>query len=264
MNKSGILKKTIEYIRFLQNSNTRLKQENMALKMAARQNTLKDLLTTGKNLGYAPQDTPPHSDISSLSPDHSLPSSPEYSTCIKDESDEETVGITKGLLDQTRITMFMFMLAVISFNPFGIVLKQFAGSDREVSGVGRNILSSGDGQTPFSFGSSLMLWIINLMIFVFCLIKMFVYGDPIISSSSKEAQKFWRHRRQADIYIKAGDKIEAKQELRRCLQTFGITLATSRFELVLSLCWQVFRQVMHRLWIGRWLSRHVGGFFVDG
>ncbi|EFA01599.1 sterol regulatory element-binding protein 1 [Tribolium castaneum] len=264
LNKSGILKKTIEYIRFLQNSNTRLKQENMALKMAARQNTLKDLLTTGKNMEYPPQDTPPHSDISSSSPDHSLPSSPECSTFIKDESDEETVGISKGLLDQTRITMFMFMLAVISFNPFGIVLKQFASSDQEVSSVGRNILSSGDGQTPFSFGSSLMLWFINLMVLGFCLAKMFVYGDPVIPSSSKEAQKFWRHRRQADICIKAGDKLEAKQELRRCLQTFGITLATSRFELVLSLCWQVFRQVMHRLWIGRWLSRHVGGFFVDG
>jgi sterol regulatory element-binding transcription factor 1 len=264
LNKSGILKKTIEYIRFLQNSNTRLKQENMALKMAARQNTLKDLLTTGKNVEYVLQDTPPASE-ESLSPARSLPSSPEYSTQIKDESDEESMGMTKGLLDHTRLTICMFMLAVISFNPFGIVLNQFSSSSNlDDTRATRNILSTNLYQSPWSFGSSLMLWCINLLVLGFCLVKMFVYGDPIISSCSKEAQKFWRHRRQANHYISTGDKLEAKQELRRCLQTFGITLATSRFELVLSLCWQVFRQIMHRLWVGRWLSRHVGGFFVDG
>ena len=108
--------------------------------MAARQNTLKDLLTTGKNIEYAPQDTPPHSDVS-LSPEHSLPSSPEYSTQIKDDSDEESMGITKGLLDHTRITLCMFMFAVIAFNPFGIVLNQIAPpSDGDV-GYRRNILS---------------------------------------------------------------------------------------------------------------------------
>jgi sterol regulatory element-binding transcription factor 1 len=114
----------------------------MALKMAARQNTLKDLLTTGKNVEYVLQDTPPASE-ESLSPARSLPSSPEYSTQIKDESDEESMGMTKGLLDHTRLTICMFMLAVISFNPFGIVLNQFSSSsDLDDTRATRNILSS--------------------------------------------------------------------------------------------------------------------------
>jgi len=78
------LRKTIDYIRFLQNSNARLKDENMALKMSASSNTLKSLLTN--TIKYGPEDTPPHSDISS---EHSLPSSPEYVTNVKDESDDE-------------------------------------------------------------------------------------------------------------------------------------------------------------------------------
>ena len=35
MNKSAILRKAIEYIKFLQATNARLKQENMQLKMNA-------------------------------------------------------------------------------------------------------------------------------------------------------------------------------------------------------------------------------------
>ena len=37
MHKAGVLKKAIDYIRHLQNTNSRLKQENMALKMAKQQ-----------------------------------------------------------------------------------------------------------------------------------------------------------------------------------------------------------------------------------
>lgn len=70
INKSLILKKAIDYIKYLQNLNNRLKQENMALKMAARKQSVKDLLVQGDI-------TPPHSDAGSLSPQSETPSSPE-------------------------------------------------------------------------------------------------------------------------------------------------------------------------------------------
>lgn len=113
----------------------------MALKMSAHQNTLKDLLTTGQNLEFISQETPPSSEISSLSPAHSLPSSPEYSSQIKEESDEESMGISKGLMDTSRLTLCMFMFAVISFNPFQYVLSQFKwGSDDDKTVYGRTTL----------------------------------------------------------------------------------------------------------------------------
>lgn len=78
LNKSAILRKAIDYIKFLQNSNAKLKQENMTLKMASQKQSLQELLKADKDCGEI---TPPHSSPS-LSPPHtdsSLPSSPETS-----------------------------------------------------------------------------------------------------------------------------------------------------------------------------------------
>lgn len=271
LNKSAILRKTIEYIRFLQNSNTKLKQENMALKMAARKNTLKDLLVTGSMKmdetpinEFNPADTPPPSDVSSFSPEYSLPSSPEYQTEIKNDSDDEPMGITRGMLDHSKMGLCMFMLAVISFNPFGFALNKIVGDGQDYSGKGRTLLSDG-GTSVWSFGGSTwLLWLINIFVLGFCFVKMLMYGDPIIQSKSKESQTFWCHRKQADFYLSKGDRLGAKQELRRCLQTFGLSLPTSRVEIFVTFSWQMIRQFLHRVWIGKWLSRHAGGFFTDG
>ncbi|CAH0560495.1 unnamed protein product [Brassicogethes aeneus] len=264
LNKSAILKKTIEYIRFLQNSNSRLKQENMALKMSANRNTLKGLLTTGSEITYGPEDTPPHSDISSLSPVHSLPSSPEYSTNIKDESDEECVGVVRGMMDQSKLTLCMFMFVIVAFNPFGTAFNKLTGAGSGADSYsGRGILWNEPSNLPI-YTSTILLSLFNFMVFGVCLIKMFVYGDPVLPTKSKQTQNFWQHRRQADKFLKEGDRLGAKQELLRSLQCYGISLPTSRIELFLCFGWQLFRQVMHRFWIGKYLSRHCGGFFVNG
>ncbi|GJQ64843.1 putative protein dimerization protein [Trypoxylus dichotomus] len=272
LNKSAILRKTIEYIKFLQNSNAKLKQENMALKMAARKNTLKDLLspTTIDDMQtseFRGDNTPPPSDISNSSPPHSLPSSPEYQTQIKEESDEDISSSRGGMLDQSKFVMCMFMLAVISFNPFGLALNKFSGSGGYSTDTipGRSILQQTDEYSSGTYDfSTLLLWTVNFLVLGFCMVKMFVYGDPILPTKSKESQNFWRHRRQADINLSKGDINDARLELKRCLQTFGITLPTSRFEIFVTFFWQVVRQCLHRLWIGKWLSRHGGGFMVDG
>lgn len=120
----------------------------MALKMAARQNTLKDLLQTGGTVvdeinitEYANEDTPPPSDVSSLSPTHSLPSSPEYQNSIKEEMDEEPMNITRGMLDHSRIALCMFMLMVVSINPFGFLLNKIDGQQGQLSPRGRQLFS---------------------------------------------------------------------------------------------------------------------------
>ncbi|XP_022906755.2 sterol regulatory element-binding protein 1 [Onthophagus taurus] len=265
LNKSAILRKTIEYIRFLQNSNAKLKQENMALKMAARKNTLKDLLSPTKieeiPPDYFPDCTPPPSDVSNLSPVHSIPSSPEYQSQVKEERDED-MSPKGGMLDHSKFILCMFMFVVVAFNPFGVAFNKL-GQFEELGFDGKRKLLFKDDGSSWSY-PSFILWGVNFLILGLCLIKMFVYGDPILPSKSKDSQNFWRHRRQADIYLSNGDISGAKLELKRCLQTFGTQLPSTRFERLTSLCWQLIRQCFHRIWIGKWLSRHSGGFFSDG
>lgn len=47
MHKSGILKKAIDYINFLKKENSRLKDENISLKMAQQQQSKNNYLTNG-------------------------------------------------------------------------------------------------------------------------------------------------------------------------------------------------------------------------
>ncbi|XP_075234704.1 sterol regulatory element binding protein isoform X2 [Lycorma delicatula] len=289
LNKSAVLRKAIDYIRFLQASNAKLKQENMALKMNAQSQTLRDLLvpppvvTPCKDSKYDDSMagvggiTPPRSDVSS-SPSHSdtsLPPSPEESLYANgSEMKEDTEGTLKGMLDHTRMALCMFMLSVLVFNPFGLVVDRLSNHNFDYDPSfpttpisGRSILyfggSDGNGTIWEWAGSSIMLWAFNILIFAICLIKMFVYGDPILNTDSKASVIFWRHRKQADFDLSKGNIGPARKQLSRCLDVFSRPLPVTRMELITSTIWQVFRQILHRLWIGRWLARRAGGFLID-
>ncbi|XP_046393991.1 sterol regulatory element-binding protein 1 [Ischnura elegans] len=290
LNKSAILRKAIDYIRFLQNSNNKLKQENMALKMASQRHTLKDLLVPESNVPTSSNErmltecmgeiTPPHSELSSpeLSPPHSddnnsLPPSPDTSfstTMVKEEDDESSImNITKGMLDHTRMALCMFMFSILAFNPFGMLLNTVSDVSREYSSKheGRTILGNSDDVTSGDvwqwYNSSVFIFLFNCVIFMSCLIKIFMYGDPILPCKSKASVMYWRHRKQADFNLAQGDLSGGNQELKRCLQAYGRPLPTSKIEFFTSTMWQLVRQMLHRLWIGRWLARHSGGFFLD-
>ncbi|KAL0272993.1 UNVERIFIED_CONTAM: hypothetical protein PYX00_005775 [Menopon gallinae] len=271
INKSLILRKAIDYIKLLKNANAKLKQENLALRMAASRQSLKDLLVTDNGVVNDNGDmTPPLSDVGSLSPksEVSIPPSPvdlkQYNMSMS--KDMLTVG---GLADHTRLTLCMFMLAVIAFNPFGMVLNKFSDSDNDYSAgdTGRTILNmnftAGVSSSWTLFSSAILLWLINVMIMGGCLIKILVYGDPVIHTKSKSFVSFWRHRKQADLDLSREKTSAASIELKQCLQAFERPYPTSRFELYTCTCWQLTRQFLHRLWIGRWLAGRCGGLFAD-
>ncbi|XP_057340757.1 sterol regulatory element-binding protein 1 [Microplitis mediator] len=255
LNKSAILRKTIDYIRFLQNTNAKLKAENMAMKMAAQRQNLRDLLSCGEL-------TPPRSDSSepSLSP-APAPLSPASPLSIKEEPDsfqqKPSQHSVSGLGDHTRLTLCAFLLIFVAFNPLKIAINnvgRFSNENSETKFDGRTILTHEDQNEPSSvIWNSIILWFINALLLVGGLYRLLLHGDPVIPTESKTFLELRRWRHQAEFNMSINDNEKAYSDLRRCLGYFNRTLPSSRMEIALTTLWQITRQVLYRFWIGKWI-----------
>ncbi|XP_026765140.2 sterol regulatory element-binding protein 1 isoform X2 [Galleria mellonella] len=267
LNKSAILRKTIDYIKYLQNQNTRLKQENMALKLTCQKSGLKEPVLEG---GY----TPPHSDISSPYPspnalDSDSPSSPDYKI-----DTEKYSKIVMGMGDRSRLALCAFMVGLIAFNPFsaffGSFMSDSTSQDFSARVDQRRILSDNNiGYTNGSWSiwlfNTILIYLINFIILGGCLVKLLVYGDSVPKSQSKEAGLFYKHKRQAENFLKKGNLENAKLELHHSLAVCGKSVQTdgqghTKYTALLA---AILRQVLQRLPFGRYLVQRAGDIWSD-
>lgn len=62
------------------------------------------------------------------------------------------------------------------------------------------------GSSGLSWGmwlfNTFLIYLVNFVILGGCLIKLLVYGDTVPKSQSKEAGLFYKHKREADNYLK--------------------------------------------------------------
>ncbi|KAH0945834.1 hypothetical protein HN011_011135 [Eciton burchellii] len=259
LNKSAILRKTIDYIRFLQNTNAKLKAENMALKIAAQRQNLRDLLVCGEL-------TPPRSDSSepSLSP-APAPLSPPSPSSVKDDSDtlqnlhSVSTSSNGGMRDHTRLTLCGFMLLFLAFNPLGILMNNIGKFNYDYLNTkldGRTILNYQDqSESDKQSWSNVILWFTNLILLASGLCKLLLYGDPILPADSKVFLELRRWRRQAEFNMSKYEYNQAYRDLHQCLQYFGRSFPLSRTEIYLATTWQIIRQILHKLWLGRWVMQ---------
>ena len=56
---------------------------------------------------------------------------------------------------------------------------------------------------------------------------------------------------------------DASIRLIDCLRALGRPLPTSSLDLLASLFWHILRQVLHRVYIGRWMARRAGIFWSN-
>ncbi|XP_072941541.1 uncharacterized protein SREBP [Epargyreus clarus] len=266
MNKSAILRKTIDYIKYLQNQNTRLKQENMALKLVCQKSGVKEVFEGG---AY----TPPHSDISSPyhSPhamDSDAPSSPEYKV------EEKYSKVVMGMGDHSRLALCAFMVGLIAFNPFsaffGNFMSESAAFDFSARLDQRRILSDDDfSHSGISWGAwifqTFLIYLINFIVLGGCLIKLLVYGDSVPKSQSKEAGLFYKHKRQADNCLKKNDLENARVELHNALAVSGksVQAGSSGHVKYSALASTVLRQILQRMPFGGFLARRAGDLWGD-
>ncbi|CAG9563153.1 unnamed protein product [Danaus chrysippus] len=262
LNKSAILRKTIDYIKYLQNQNTRLKQENTALKLVCQKSGVKDVVFDG---AY----TPPHSDISS--PYHSphgmdsAPSSPES------KAEEKYSKIVIGMGDHSRLALCAFMIGLIAFNPFSAFFGSFMSEssyDYNARLDQRRILSEDSfGTGSVSWGAWLfnmfLIYLVNTIILGGCLIKLLVYGDSVPKSQSKEAGLFYKHKQQANNHLKKNDLENARSELNRALSVCGRSVQGGGWGRYSALTAAVMRQILQRLPLGGFLARRAGDLWGD-
>ncbi|KAF6717512.1 Sterol regulatory element-binding protein 1 [Oryzias melastigma] len=286
LNKSAVLKKAIDYIRYLQQSNQKLKQENMALKMAAQKNkSLKDLVAMevdGQTEVKNELPTPPASDVGS-------PTS--FSHCGSDSEPDSPMGEdTKpnvgmldqtaagggagGMLDRSRMALCAFTLLFLSLNPLASLLcssssSSAAGSNGDVGArySGRNVLGVDIPADSWSWMDwmlpTILVWLVNGILVSGVLIRLLVYGEPVTRPHSGSSVLFWRHRKQADLDLARGDFAQASHNLRTCLKALGRPLPTSQLDLTCAALWSLLRFCLQRLWVGRWLAARAGGLRSD-
>ncbi|XP_054699688.1 sterol regulatory element-binding protein 1 isoform X3 [Grus americana] len=299
LNKSAILRKAIEYIRFLQQSNQKLKQENLALKMAVQKNqSLKDLVAScsGGAKAEAPMEvvkaevmemlTPPPSDVGS--PSHSSPlslsggssnsssdSEPDSPLCDHGKVKQERLPpspSSQGMLDRSRMALCAFVFLCLSFNPLASLLRG-SGAPAPVgtsgtAGPGRSIMAeSGTVEEPWGWSQwlwpTLAFWALNAALVLGAVVRLFVCGEPVTRPHSEPSVLFWRHRRQADLDLDRGDFAQGAQHLRTALGALGRPLPASHGDLACSLLWTLLRHLLQRLWVGRWLAARAGGLRPD-
>ncbi|NXQ63954.1 SRBP1 protein, partial [Anthoscopus minutus] len=299
LNKSAILRKAIEYIRFLQQSNQKLKQENLALKMAMQKNQPAKDLRTHCSRGAkaeAPMEvvkaevmemlTPPPSDVGS--PSHSSPlslsggssnsssdSEPDSPLCgrgkVKQEHPPPSPS-SQGMLDRSRMALCTFVFLCLSFNPLASLLRG-SGSpaplgSQDTTGPGRSIMAkSGTLEDPWGWTQwlwpTLAFWALNVALVLGAVVRLFVCGEPVTRPHSEPSILFWRHRRQADLDLDRGDFAQGAQHLRTALGALGRPLPASHGDLACSLLWTLLRHLLQRLWVGRWLAARAGGLRPD-
>ncbi|EPQ04204.1 Sterol regulatory element-binding protein 2 [Myotis brandtii] len=278
MHKSGVLRKAIDYIKYLQQVNHKLRQENMVLKLASQKNKLLKGIDLGSlvdsDVDLKMDDfnqnvllmSPPASDSGSqagFSPYSidSEPGSPLLDEAkVKDEPDSPPMAL--GMVDRSRILLCFLTFLCLSFNPLTTLLRWGGAHDSDLhpsSGSGRSVLSleSGSGGWFDWMMPTLLLWLVNGVIVLSVFVKLLVHGEPVIRPHSRSSVTFWRHRKQADLDLARGDFAAAAANLQTCLSVLGRALPTSRLDLACSLSWNVIRYSLQKLRLVRWLLKKV-------
>ncbi|KAK1331753.1 hypothetical protein QTO34_009728 [Cnephaeus nilssonii] len=263
LNKSAVLRKAIDYIRFLQQSNQKLKQENWSLRAAAQKSKpLRDLVSACGGRGDA--DVPmegvkPESSPLALSGKGGGSDSEPDSPVLEDsQATPLPPAHSRGLLDRSRLALCTLVFLCLSCNPLASLLGSWAlpGLSDATStrqGSGRSMLGTEDGGGPGWAPRLLppLVWLTNGLLVLGSLALLFIYGEPVTRPHSGPAVHFWRHRKQADLDLARGDCAQAAQQLQLALRALGRPLPTCRLDLACSLLWNLLRHLLQRLWLGR-------------
>ncbi|XP_018789489.1 PREDICTED: sterol regulatory element-binding protein 2 [Bactrocera latifrons] len=274
LNKSAVLRKSIDKIRDLQKQNSEMRDEIQRLQneLVNRSScNVKNLLNSTKinkvdnrNKPLITNEfsqkqriiTPPCSDESnaSQSPTHSdisLPCSPVNGS-VKSFNSYKMKNVSTAIRDMShsRLTLCIFMLAFITINPFKIFLYRPTDTMSTLGNYGsiddthhRRILNFNDDNTNNDFiwkifWGPLFLWFVNLMVMLVCFVKLIGFVNPLGNTTAVE---FKTRKECGDKLFEKGYMEDAYLEYISCLKSLGVTLPTSTFDFIILTTWQFIR-----------------------
>jgi len=247
MNKSAILRKTIEYIRFLQGQNVKLKTENLVLKSKFGSKSGQQIEPNAGSLSppYSnPSSSPQRQSLDGLAePIDELAMTPESQQSAGSPEPMLESLTTHGMMDKSRLALCALLFTVVLANPLSPLVDD-TGSvyETEGSSVGRTILGTEAtttiAQIIKSSTSSLLLSAFNIFILIAGLIKIFLHGEPQIAKREGWS-RYWRPRKQADREVAQGKSAEARVHLKEAVESLGRRVPQSKLDCLASLLWQL-------------------------
>lgn len=272
MHKSGVLRKAIDYIKYLQQVNHKLRQENLALKMAHQKNKPAILSEDVELKQEVVMMSPPASDSGSGSPPQfspycvdSEPGSPLLDhEQLKSEPDSPS---SVGVMDGSRLLLCALTFFCLSLNPLPSLLgSEDPGSPGLSAGHGssRSLFSLPNHTQDFASWLRcilpwVMVWVLSGVGAVWGCVRVLYLWEPVTPLHSPKSVSFWRHRKQADLHLHRGDYAAAAASLETCLSVLTRALPSTNLDLVCSLSWNLIRYVLHRPTPLGWLVHQVRG-----
>lgn len=258
LNKSAILRKTIDYISLLQVTNNKLKQENSSLRLAlnaANVNVSTTFIPSPISEVKSPSITPPNSDCSSVA------SSPGQSSSV--HSPGSPAYFTS---DGSKMVLCVFVFAILAFNPFGSIISSYSPSDipfsysvneASASTPGRSILEvdiEGSYWKSFfySLAPSVFTWLLNIILCYWFIRKV------IFTSRSHDA-KFtdWSPLIRGKEYLKNGKLEQARINYEEALKVItGHNVPDTIPGKLISLTWHTTRFWLNTFYLGTWLTNN--------
>lgn len=114
---------------------------------------------------------------------------------------------------------------------------------------------------------NLAVSVVNFLIVIVCLIKLLVYGEPIVDRTHCKSKDMEKLTQATEAHFKNGNLSAATLGYMRQLQQYGIYLPSCTnitwFECLTYTTWQAIRMFIFRLPFGLWLSHKVGGLFCS-
>ncbi|CAF5085778.1 unnamed protein product, partial [Rotaria magnacalcarata] len=170
----------------------------------------------------------------------------------------------QGMVNGSRLILCCFMLCVIVTNPFNYLLNLIHSSDYNEATETQSIVGSrtlqaavnNDNINSSTFLSTswrqLVAWMLNLAICLVCLVKLFVYGEPIVPES--EMHEYYIHKKKADQLMTENRLNEARIYYRKCCEKLYVTIDNTLLYYLSSITWQMTRLCVNLIVVGRWLT----------